>query len=358
MKTGRGVPFAALAATAMLLAGCTSNVEGGAAVTASASANAVERGAVPSPPEDPQPEVIWPLTGADAEDADATLLANPALSIKIENSAQARPQQNLVNADVVFEEYVESGISRLVAIYQSDIPEEVGPIRSMRPMDKNIMGSFEGPLIFSGAQGRFINDTINSGQEIIVDDRGDAGFYRVSSRYAPHNLYGSPETFLSQTSADTPPQQFAYAYPFEDSNVVTDGTTASSVDIHMSGHSNPSWDWDGEVWQRYEGGTPHTQDDGTQLWTDNVVVLRVDVQYTSASSGTSVPETLVAGREGPGYVVAGDSYVEITWSKAGQYDPYVLTNAEGDVVELKPGKTWVELVPQSGVADNPSVSIS
>ncbi|WP_062077005.1 DUF3048 domain-containing protein [Demequina globuliformis] len=358
MKTRRIVPVAAAAAGALLLAACSSNVEEAPATTASASAPSVSRSAVPSPPENPAPDTVWPLTGVDAEGADEALLANPALSIKIENSAAARPQQNLVNADVVFEEYVESGISRLVAIYQSDIPETVGNIRSMRPMDKNIMGSFEGPLIFSGAQGRFINDTVSSGQEVIVDDRGDAGFYRSSARPAPHNLYGTTADFLAQTDAEAPPQQFEYAYPVEESNVVTGGTTASEIDIYMSRYSAPSWEWDGDVWQRFEGGSPHVQDDDTQLYADNVVVLRVDVENTSSSGGSSVPETMVAGREGTGYAAVGDSYIEISWSKAGQYDPFVLTTADGDDVQLKPGKTWVELVPQSGVSDNPTVEIS
>ncbi|WP_160297448.1 DUF3048 domain-containing protein [Demequina flava] len=358
MKTRRLTPFAAAAGVVLLAACSASNVEEAPATTASASTAPVERSAVPSPPENPAPDTVWPLTGVDAEGADEDALAIPALSIKIENSAAARPQQNLVNADVVFEEYVESGISRLVAIYQSDIPETVGNIRSMRPMDKNIMGSFEGPLIYSGAQSRFVNDTINSGQESIIDDRGDAGFYRVSNRAAPHNLYGTMADFIAQTDADAPPQQFEYAYPYEESNVVTGGTTASAIDIYMSQYSAPSWDWDGDVWQRFEGGSPHSQDDGTQLYADNVVVLWVDVEYTSSSGGSSVPETMLAGRDGTGYVAAGDSYVEITWSKAGQFDPYVLEKGDGEVVQLKPGKTWVELVPQSGVATNPTVDIS
>src|SRR5690606_17346764 len=93
------------------------------------------RAIAPSPPPDPRPEVIWPLTGADAVGTPGDVLNRPALSIKIENSADARPQINLQYADVVYEEYVEYGISRLIAVYHSDWPEQVGPIRSMRPMD-------------------------------------------------------------------------------------------------------------------------------------------------------------------------------------------------------------------------------
>ncbi|WP_084101549.1 DUF3048 domain-containing protein [Demequina sp. NBRC 110051] len=362
MRTRRALPLTALAAvTALVAAACSSSPEvvETPAVTTTASPTAVERTTPPSPSPAPVgPEVVWPLTGVDAEGADEGALANPALSIKIENSAQARPQQNLQNADIVFEEYVESGISRLIAVYQSDIPDSVGPVRSMRPMDKNIMGSMEGPLIFSGAQRRFITATVDSGQEAIAQDTGGYGFYRVSGRAAPHNLYGTPADFLEQTDADAPPQQFAYSYEPETSNVVEEGSTVSTIDISMSRYSQPSWDWDGEVWQRSEGGSPHTQDDGTQLNAQNVIALWVTVKYTSSSGGSSVPETLVAGESGEGYAMVGDSMVEVTWSKAGQFDPFVIETPAGEPIELLPGNTWVELIPNAGIANATSIDIS
>ena len=84
--------------------------------------------------------MVFPLTGLDSTGASETVVKQPVLSVKIENTVDARPQTNLEFADVVFEENVEYGISRLIALYQSNYPKEVGPIRSMRPMDRNIMG--------------------------------------------------------------------------------------------------------------------------------------------------------------------------------------------------------------------------
>lgn len=363
MRITRLAPASALAvAAALTLAACASSpeVESGPATTATPSASAVERSTVPSPPADPIPETVWPLTGIDAEGADQAALDRPALSIKIENSADARPQSNLQYADIVFEEQVEYGISRLVAIYHSDTPETVGPIRSMRPMDKNIMGSFEGPLIFSGAQRGFINDARNSGQELIAQDTGGYGFFRVSGKRAPHNLHGTLDDFFAQTDASAPPQQFTYAYPAEESNVVAEGTTATSIDISASPRMQPSWDWSASdgTWLRSEGGSPHVTADGTQLYADNVVVLWVNLRSNSSGGGSAVPETIVVTDSGTGYVAAGDSYIPITWSKAGQFDPYVLKTESGETVELIPGQTWVELIPQSGGAGKGTVTIS
>ncbi|MDN4482895.1 DUF3048 domain-containing protein [Demequina lignilytica] len=317
---------------------------------------------LPAAPEDPRPDVIWPLTGLDASDASAAELARPALSIKIENSAAARPQENLDQADVVFEEYVEAGISRLIAVYHSQMPDSVGPVRSMRPMDRNIMGSFGGPLVFSGAQGRFVTATVNSGQQVITQDIGSYGFYRTNDKAAPHNLHAYLDKILEQadTGMTAPDEQWAIAYPEETATAQVEGEPASQIDIHMSGYSNPSWSWDsGQArWLRSEGGSPHVTTAGTQLSATNVVMLWVTVEYTTGSATSSVPETLVAGKKGSGYVVSGDRTIAITWSKAGQYEPFVLTTEAGDPVALMPGQTWFELIPNKGVGHPTSIDIS
>lgn len=348
-----------LAALALTLTACAPAAVPSTVTTETPSATA-SRAAVPSPPPAPAPTVVWPLTGVDATDASADDLARPALSIKIENLIDARPQEGLDAADVVFEEYVESGISRFVAVFHSDVPESVGPIRSMRPMDKNIMGSMKGPLIFSGAQARFVNETINSGQQVITQDRGDYGFYRTNDRPAPHNLHGRTGDFFKQ-SADmpAPPVQWGIVEGDDDPSAAQ-GDAISSIDISMSRYANPSWKWDdgSQSWQRYETGKAHVTTAGTQISASNVVVLNVTVQDTSAGAGSSVPETIVAGQTGDGYVVSGNKQIPIKWSKAGQYDPWVFTTEAGDPVELAQGKTWVELIPNKGVPNNTSVNFS
>ena len=81
----------------------------------------------------------------------------PALAVKIENSVDARPQSGLNAADVVWEEVVEGGITRFVAVYHSTLPPEIGPIRSVRPMDAAIAGPLHGLFAFSGGQGPFVD---------------------------------------------------------------------------------------------------------------------------------------------------------------------------------------------------------
>lgn len=310
------------------------------------------RAIAPEPPEDPRPDVVWPLTGVDATEATEDQLAVPAIAIKVENSRNARPQTNLDRADIVFEQYVEGGISRLVAVYHSDIPDEVGPIRSMRPMDKNIVGSLSGPLVFSGAQRRFITDAQNSGQRLIAQDIGSPGFFRSTLRFAPHNLHGRMADFIDQASDMPPaPAQFAYAYPDDFATAAREGENITRIEVNMSRVAHPRWEWSAtdQNWKRLEDTTPHVTSGGTQMWADNIIILWIDIRYTSRQGGSSVPETLVITKGSPGYVVSGDSYIEIEWSKANRTAPFVLRTVDGEIVELKPGKTWVELIPRSGV---------
>jgi hypothetical protein len=310
------------------------------------------RAPAPSPPPDPKPAVAWPLTGLDATTASATELARPAISVKIENTEAARPPTNLHHADVVFEENVEYGISRLIAVYQSDYPEQVGPIRSMRPMDRNIIGSYGGPLVFSGAQRRFINQAADSGITLIAQDVGSYGFFRTSDKPAPHNLHGYLADFAEQAEgAVAPAAQWAFAYPGEMASAAVNGKPTSVIDIRFSSYSHPHWKWSekNQLWMRYEYDDPHKTDDGTQLSATNVVIIWVTVQETGATNqGMSVPETLVAGKSGKGWAATGGKRIAIEWSKAGQFDPFVIVDGNGDAVSLAPGQTWWELVPTNG----------
>lgn len=317
------------------------------------------RGLVPSPPPDPRPLVSWPLSGADAGDLTIDELNRPAIAIKIENSGDARPQSNLYRADVVYEQYVEYGISRLVAVYHSDYPETVGPIRSMRPMDKNIAGPFEGPLVFSGAQDRFITDARNSGQKLLAEDIGSYGFFRVSTTRPPHNLHGTLADFAAQSGGLVAPlPQWDFAYPSAFATAQVEGEQVSVVDIYMSARAQPEWQWNDaqQLWLRFENTDPHLDASGAQITATNLVVLWVDVRYTTRSGGSSVPETLLITDGNPGFVISGDKVTEIEWSKSSRTAAIEMVTADGEPVALMPGQTWVELVPRSGVGHTTSVN--
>jgi hypothetical protein len=303
-----------------------------------------------TPPPPPEPVFFWPLTGRKAE-AD---VQRPALAVKIENSIDARPQTGLNAADAVWEEVVEGGITRFVAVFHSTLPPEIGPVRSVRPMDPAIAAPLHGLFAFSGGQPQFVDAIAAAGLQVLSHDGGAGGFYRVDRRSAPHNIYASPQQFLDQADAGhkaSPPMQFAVVRPGQEPTAVLAGSPTAAVRLTLTAVSHPQWTWsqpDG-AWLRAEGGTPAVEADGARLHATNVVVLRVDVVATSAVdvTGTAVPETVLAGAGGQALVASGGRTLAATWSKAGAGDPVVLTGPNGLPVRLAAGTTWVELVPNS-----------
>ncbi|WP_277208269.1 DUF3048 domain-containing protein [Isoptericola croceus] len=334
-----------LAVVALLLVACSGGAEPAPTTTVPAPVDGASK---TSPPE-PDVATVWPLTGvATTEVAD-----RPALAIKIENSREARPQTGLEAADMVWEEVVEGGITRYVAVYHSTVPDAVEPVRSVRPMDPAIVAPLDGILAYSGAQPPFIAAVNASGTQSVIMDAGDAGFRRNPARPAPHNVIGDPAAFLAQDDGERtvpPPPQFVFADRPGRSTAAADGDPASSLEVVMSRMQTTGWQWDEDsgTWLRREGTSPSMSTSGEQHAATNVVVLEVEVVATSYrdSSGAAVPEAQLVDSSGSGLVASGGSTLEVEWSKGGLADPVELT-AGGEPVELEPGSTWIELLPRA-----------
>jgi len=318
---------------------------GSAAVTPAAAGT-------PTSSAPPPPPVLWPLTGLES----GVVPPHPALAVKIENSVDARPQTGLNSADVVWEEVVEGGITRFVAVYHSTLPAEIGPVRSVRPMDPAIAAPLHGLFAFSGGQSEYVNAVSQAGMQVLSFDNGDDGFYRIDSRYAPHNVYASPAALIAQADpahlAD-PVTQFEYAATGTQPTAVAAGTPAGALQLTLSGVSHPQWTWSAPDanWLRAEDTTPSVEVDGSPLRAANVVVLRVDVVATAGldPAGNPVPETLLEGR-GEALVASGGRTMPVTWVKNSVTDRLALLGPDGNPVRLAAGNTWVELVPNQGGA--------
>ena len=296
---------------------------------------------------EPAVPVVWPLTGVPT----AEVAARPAVSVKIENTSTARPQSGLEQADVVWETIVEFEVSRLIAVYHSQLPEEVGPIRSVRPMDPAIVAPLRGLLAFSGGQTGILQLVAASPSQAISHDAGAAGLYRVSRRAAPHNVYGSLATFLEQADADhqaPPGEQFSFALRPALASAVVAGAPTSTLAFRLSGQSRPTWTWDAAsgTWLRAEGDSPATGASGARLSAVNVVAITAQHPDTGygAQGGAAVPTYALVG-EGDAVVATGGMTIAARWSKAADDAPMQLLLPDGSPLRLAPGNTWVELIP-------------
>ena len=345
----RAVAVGVVAVATLLLAGCGKGASQAAVTPPAVTVTPTFTASKALPPK-PDVPAVWPLTGV----ATNALVERPALAIKIENPREARPQTGLELADMVWEEVVEGGVTRYAAVFHSAIPNEVGPVRSVRPMDPAITAPLKGLVVFSGGLAPFATAVRNSGSQALSQDAGSGGFFRTNGRPAPHNLHGTPSTFLNQADANhraSPSPQFSFARTTALATATVLGTPATTLNVHMSGYSNPVWTWsaaDG-VWLRSEGTAPATAASGARLSGANVLIMRVAVVNTQYidPSGTPVPETKLVG-SGAGLLATGGRTIAVTWSKAAVDAPVILTATGAGSVQLAPGKTWIQLVPING----------
>ena len=292
----------------------------------------------------PAPTVIAPLTG---EEIAAGTAVNPSLAAKVDNHIAARPQVGLERTDIVFEELVEGGLTRYVAIWQSDIPDEIGPVRSIRPMDPDIVSAFGGIICYSGGQQRFVvlmqaAPVFNAihGQQATADT-----FFRTKTKPSPHNVLVKSAVVVSQhPELPAPAQQFAFALDLASSTAAKDGTPSSAVNLVFSNASAPSWTWDPARGQflRAQLGVADMDSNGAQLGATNVITIRVGID-----SSLGVPKTQLVG-SGEAWVSSGGRSIHATWSKASATSAISLVDDQGVTIRLAPGNSWIELVPTAG----------
>ena len=335
MKTTARSFFALVAVAALALSGCAGDdaatedevvtTEGGE------SAEAIVDDAT-----------VAALTG---EAIEAGSLSRPALAGKIDNHPSARPQVGLDEADIVFEELVEGGLTRYIAIWHSSLPAEIGPVRSVRPMDPEIVSPFGGIFAYSGGQVRFSQMIQEAPAYNAIHGQPDTEetFYRTSAKVAPHNvLVKAPELVDQHLNLPAPERQFAYAPSVEESTAVVAGSPVTSMNPRFSGFSSPSWEWDGTqgTFLRFQtNGAADSASSGNQIFATNVVVLQVGIDVVE-----DIPTTRLVN-QGKGWVATGGSILEINWFKATPESPIILTTDDGEEVRLGVGNTWIELIP-------------
>lgn len=337
LRGRRGLGIAVLVALAAVAAGCTAAPT--PVVTSTPTPEYV------SDYETPAPVVYAPLTGLPV--ADPASLAHPSLSAKIDNHPDARPQVGLEATDLLFEELVEGGLTRYVAVWHSNVPAEIGPIRSIRPMDPDIISPFGGIVAYSGGQLRFVAIMQQTNVYNAIHGQRDTAdvMFRTKAKAAPHNvIVRAPQLIAMHAELAPPPQQYAYAADLASATATREGQPMAGVDLVLGGSAHPSWRWDAASgrWLRFQDGAVDTDSNGAQLSAANVVVVRVPV-----SNDGGVPKTELIGG-GEAWILSGAGMLHASWSKSDRVAPIRLVDDTGAVVQLAPGNSWFELVPNSG----------
>ena len=313
-------------AAAVVLSAC-----GGSSSSSTASTDSV-------PSTNPISEVpVNPLLGTPMEDP--ATASRPAMVVKIDNHPSARPQAGINQADIIFEENVEK-LTRYAAVFHSEGSDPVGPIRSGRFQDINLVGSLNKPLFVWSGGNRQVSSAI--GKSDLVDlsylkVNKDGGFTRNDEYRAPHNLFAETTKLwtLAPVGSSAPSTQFAYR-TVSDANAST-SKEALGLKVSMDG-VKVQWDWDAPVkeWVKTQDGTIVVDPADVALSVPNVIVL--EVVYTNTYSPIS--KTLGSGKA---YVFTNGVVYEGTWSRTDRLKPFELKDSAGGVIKLTPGQTFVEV---------------
>jgi hypothetical protein len=288
---------------------------------------------------------VAPLTGLPL--ADAAKRSRPALVVKIENPPEARPQAGLDAADVVYEEIVEGGITRFLAVFHSADADPVGPVRSVRPSDPDIMSPFGGLFGYSGGTQKFINLLRNTpGITDVGVDNQPGAYNRRPGRAAPHNLYTStPALYAKAPAGAKAPPKFAEFLPEGQPFAAAGATPATNLTATV-GSTSVVFDFDAATKAYTRAGL--VEGAGT-VAAANVIVQFTSYQNSPGDFDPSGAPVSVASTVGTGdaLILSGGMAVRGKWTKSSQSALTTYTDASGAPVKLTPGRTWVEL-PANG----------
>ncbi|HEX4471049.1 MAG TPA: DUF3048 domain-containing protein [Nocardioides sp.] len=322
--------LSALSATGLLLTACGSSSSSSQAQTP----QKVEGGQAI--------QQFWPLTGLKVPSDKTAALDHPVLVTKMDNTVASQPQIGLSKADMVVEELVEGGLTRLAAFYYSDIPDNVGPVRSMRASDIDVVSPVHATVVTSGAAPRTI--ALIKGAKIPFYGEGSKGMYRSTDRSAPYNLFVHLNDIAATTKrkAATPPSYFQWG----DGSDLPKGLKISSIQAQFSGGHTTEWQYTNGSYHNLNSNAPA----GDQFPATNVLVLRVregNAGYLDPA-GNPVPKTLLTGK-GNALLFHGGRMIAANWKKGTAPSSQItLTTKKGQKLEVPAGHTWVELVPADG----------
>ena len=285
----------------------------------------------------------WPLTGLKVPPDKTAELHHRVLVAKMDNTVSSRPQVGLRKADMVVEELVEGGLTRLAVFYYSHVPRNVGPIRSMRTSDIAVVSPVHASMVTSGAAPKTIARV--KAAHIRFYGQFAKGMYRSTLRAAPYNLFvhlRKVAAVAKRKRARTPPDYLAWGSAKD----LPQGRKVTKIRAQFSAVHTTEWVFTNGRYHNTDSNAPARG----QFLAANVLVLRVregDAGYLDPA-GNHVPVTLLKG-SGNALLFHDGRMVAATWHKGkAPASTIKLTTKKGHKLEVPAGHTWIELVPVHG----------
>ncbi|MFJ9627321.1 DUF3048 domain-containing protein [Streptomyces sp. NPDC101175] len=265
--------------------------------------------------------------------------AGPVLAVKIDNVPAARPQTGLDSADIVYAEQVEGGLSRLMAVFATKLPKSVGPVRSARVSDLELLRQFDDPtLAFSGAQRKLLPLIAKAPLRSASPDEVASAYYRGVTKAAPHNLYLRPADLLSSA-----PGAAALTTGFRYGAAPAGGKATTSRTVrYPAARFTFTWSGSQHRWLVTEDGTPAVTTAGKRLAPATVVIQYVQIRRSAYHDvlGNNTPYTVTVG-SGKADVLRDGRTFGVDWKRPTAAGGTEFTSSDGTPVNFAKGQVWV-----------------
>lgn len=294
---------------------------------------------------DPEPATC-PLTGL--EPRKESLLDRPAVAVKISNIPAAYPLSGLEDAEIVYEELVEGGLTRFMAFYHCTDAAKAGPVRSAREVDAAIMTPITRILGAAGGNDQ-VRQTLSEAEIILVDENtaGDA-MERVAREgvSSEHTLYVDTSALrkVARDEFDEPPPDDLRKF----GELEMKGRRANTISIEF-GAASVTYEWDGEKYLRFDEGQPLMSESGEQLSADNVVIEEHTINFSEITDVAGANSTEIEDVTGSGRAILfrDGRAIKGTWERESVEGPVTFLTKDGEEMVFAEGTTWIELVPDN-----------
>lgn len=263
------------------------------------------------------------------------------LGVMVENSEKARPQTGLSAAGIVFETTTEGGITRYLALYQDELPDEIGPVRSLRPAFVSWVMGFDAAVAHVGGSPEALQLVKEKSAKSLNQFNNEEPYYRSDERQTPHNMYVRTKNLidLMQQKEYTKSDSNEFKWTNE---AQADDLNATKIDVSFSSSAfETSYEYDQNTnsYKRFLAGQAHTDPTTKdQIIVKNVVVL-------------SMEDSINANGEGKAHIFKNGTLIEARWEKQSIEDSlrlYAVNEGEKVDIELNKGSTWIAVIPGSG----------
>jgi hypothetical protein len=308
------------------------------------------------------PEPVNSLSGRVGSDG-------PILVVKIDDTRAAHPQAGLEDADVIYIEQVEGGLTRLVAVYSSKIPAVIGPVRSARISDIEILEQFgRVAFAYSGAQKKLLPVIAAANLENLGAQRQSREIYSNDPmRNAPTAMMLQAQTLMQKVKEQQLPVAISKSVGWNFADTVDTGTAIASAKVSWPANSYDAvWSAAEKRWLLSHSGVPNLAASGIHLGASTFVIQLVSItpsEYGDKFGGVT-PFTATVG-SGRGYILRDGKYISALWNRPTPDAGTIWRTLQGEEIAFAPGQIWIALtdkepvftpIPSKLPADAPSAS--